>query len=317
MPLTRFPHGVSSFGQTIYGTGIPHLGPLGKLFVVVSTDAKFNYLSAKLGEDKDLKVPQVYLQNATNDGIQGALDNCRSSYGDVVMIEPGYYTVANQITLTKNHITLMARSDSRIATVLFGSSAAGGANSYGDLLKITGGYYRIEGLSLYTYNNAASAILLDDAPSGADAGGFGQIVNCTFPPEGGGVDSELFGIDVKGANNVTIAGCEFVGQKQGGIRFRGGVGNPINPRVYSCKFTGCVSGIELATAVYNGIVQDSWCGTTAYPTGQSITNFILDGGTGEWSMIDCTGSVTAANAVGGAEASTIIGDGAGGYTQLT
>lgn len=316
MGTTHF-SGLSVNGVPVLGGNSHYIGPLSRVFIVCSNATKFAYLQKLYPTDPD-GIPRVYLQNGTNNGINSAIANCRNGYGDTIMIEPGYYLVTTQIVLDKDHVNIIARGDARIQTVLFGGTAAWGAWT-SDLLKITGGYYHIAGLGLYTYSDTNSAILLDDAGAdgGGDDGGFGQIINCTFSPEGGGVDSELFGIDIKGANNVDIIGCEFIGQKQGGIRFRSGVGNPINPRVIDCKFTGCVSGIELASAVFNGIMQDCWVGTSAYPTGMSMTNGILDGGTGEWSIINCTGSVTALNFVGGAEASTIIGDTSGGYTQLT
>lgn len=306
---------ITNLNYDVVGGGPnPYLGPTGKLFVVCSSVAKFNEARTKLPPVKG--VPVVYLQNATNNGVQNAIDNCRDGYGDVIMIEPGYHTVTTQIVLNKSRVTIMARNDGRINTVLYGEAAAGGAWT-SDLLKITSSYFKIIGLGLYTYSTTNSAILLDDAAGGAAYGGFGQILNCTFPPEGGGVDSELFGIDVKGANNVTIDGCYFMGQLQGGIRFRGGVGNPVNPIISNSRFIGCVSAVEVASAVYNGIMDGCYVGTATYPTGLTLTQGILSsGGAGEFAIRNCHGSLSAANFVQGAGITT-IGDTSGGYTQLT
>jgi len=319
MSLTHFPHGISSFGDPIYGGAIPHLGPLGKVFVVVNTAAKFAYLDQRYGTDPDLSVPRVYLQNGTNNGIQNAITNCRNKYGDVILIEPGYYLVTTGITLAKDHITIMARNDARIATVLYG-----GDTSYGDwtsdLLTITGSYYRVEGLGLYTYYNAGSAIVLNDAgdDGGGDDGGFGQIVKCTFPPEGGGVGSEKYGIKIKGANNVTIDQCNFSGQLTAGIRFEGGVGNPINPIISNTIFNGCVAGVEVATSVFGGVMDNCHFTCATYPAAMAMTYGFTGSGGGEFDVRNCTGPF-AANALNNASGISILGTSATGqgYIQLS
>lgn len=306
--------GLSVAGTPISGGVYPYFGAQGKVFFVCSSAAKYAYTHALYPPVKG--VTRVFLQDATHNGIQSAIDACRDGYGDVIMVEPGYFLVTTQIVLNKNRVSIIARKPGRRNTVLFGGSASYGAWT-SDLLKITAGYFNIVGLSFYSYSTTNSAILCDDAGGGGDYGGFGQFIDCTFPPEGGGVGSEKYGVDVKGANNIDFINCEFIGQLSGGIRFRGGVGNPINPLVKECRFIGCVSGIEVASAVYNGVMDDCFVGTATYPAGMSITQGILsNGGGGEWAIRKCHGSLTAANFVQGIGITT-IGDTSGGYTQLT
>ena len=314
--LTNYPNGLSSFGQIVQGGPTQYLGAQGKLFMVCSSAAKYAYTRNLVGSYEN-GVEIVYLQDATHNGIQGAIDACRAGYGDVIQLEPGYYTVATKINWNKSRVTMYARQDGQVNTVLYGSGLTGS-----NVMGVTKGYFKFVGITFHVDSGATGAgttadVLCDDAAGGGDNGGFGQFINCGFSPEGNGVGSSTYGVDIKGANNIDFINCYFVGLKTAGINVRGGVGNPINIRISNCKFIGTVTGVDINGVTYGMVIEDSMFFNATYPASMAMTNGVDTTGVaaGEIIVKRCVGDIATFEA--GAGGISVLDAGAQGYVRIT
>lgn len=255
MSVTKFPNGISSFGQVIDGGAITTAGKKWYVSrnVAGTVDGKSWDTAFKTIAEAIAQVNSDYATAATPSKGRGA----------VIYIGEGWYAEV-PVVLTASDVTIMVVAPgNHDSTVLYGVPVAGTFSGVagGPALRIAGDNNTIYGLGVFTSDPLYAGI--QNGTTGAGGTVYGnKFINCSFVRDV--ADGEEGGILDYGADGTLIEGCFFsTSCKDYGVRSKtNGVINPVNLAVKNCTFIGTPIGVDMlqghnALIAHNGFWDDT------------------------------------------------------------
>jgi hypothetical protein len=208
MTLSRYPHGISSFGIPVIGAG-----------PIVTTGTVY-FVDSATGSNSNsgLDPTQAFATLTT------AITACTTNKGDVIILMPSHAeTISTTVTLSIANVSIIglgngtarpnltqgttgstgmltvSGSNNRIANVYFTGSATG---TNEPLLTISGSYVDVEGCFFAPASKQLYTILLSGTAS-TDI----SIKNCSFVASAAGPDAIIFSSVM--VHRVIVSGCYF------------------------------------------------------------------------------------------------------------
>src|SRR3990172_1096694 len=127
MTITRFPHGISSFGMPVLGTG-GGLTTTGNIYFVHNTNGS---------DGNEGTSPDVPWKT-----VDYAIGNCTADQGDIIVLMPGHAETTTAIAIDVAGISIVGLGNGRNRPTLTATTGAS------DLLDVTVANVRIENIRL-------------------------------------------------------------------------------------------------------------------------------------------------------------------------
>jgi len=178
MPLTHYPHGITSFGVPVT-PGIQSGVGLGDIYWVVAaktgSDLYYSNLLQRISSDKIFS------------SLQAAHDACTTDQGDTIFMAPGIHTVATEIDFTKSNINVIAMDGPNTLLTYSSSMDRGGVTLHNatsgcvNTLHVTGARNKFWGLHVTNSGASSSNYSALKIGGGTTGASYGNYFNrCTF-----------------------------------------------------------------------------------------------------------------------------------------
>jgi len=184
MGLTRYPHGISSFGIPVLGGG--SLTTTGDIYFVQNTNGS----NGNEGNDKDHPF-------AT---LDYAIGKCTASQGDIIILMPGHAETTTAIALDVAGISIVGLGVGRTRPTFTATTAAT------DLIDVTVANCKIENIRLVGAASGCTSLI-----SLVGAADF-QAVGCSF--EHGATPTSAISVGAT-SPRFSFIGCNFLGSANG------------------------------------------------------------------------------------------------------
>ena len=184
MTITRFPHGVSSFGIPLLGSG--SLTTTGNVFFVHYTNGS----DGNEGTSQDVPFKT----------LDYAIGKCTATNGDIIICMPGHAETTTAIAADVIGITIVGLGVGRSRPTLTATTAAS------DLIDVTADNIRIENIRLV--GAASGCTSLVSLVTAADC----ELIGCTF--EHGAAPTVAISVGAT-SPRWNVLGCTFLGTANG------------------------------------------------------------------------------------------------------
>ena len=263
MGLTRFPHGVSSFGMPVFGSG---------LTIEAAKNTEIFFVSKGGSDGSDGKSPDTATLT-----VQAAVDKCSHDKGSYVLVGEGVFS--EQVTITKRAIHLIGMGPSR-TKIAAGTMATKGAYLTYPVIAVqpifksaTMGGVEIANLTV-DGGGGYGGIYLGDGANGDGNASNSEIHDCVID---GSNREGLVGILIEGGSFINIHNNIIASWTRAGVVITGGAirtgyYNVINRNhIISGGTCGvALQGITNSNIISNNIFCDD--STTAFTSCIQVAN---------------------------------------------
>lgn len=223
MGVTRFPHGISSFG-------VPVLGGAGTIPQTTGTYYFVDDSGSNANDGKDTDHPFADLNYA--------ISQCTADVGDVIILMPGHAETASAIAVDVPGITVIGLGHGEAMPTITATDAAGA-----DLIDVTVDSFWMDNVKLVGGASATTALI--DLSGDAD---FFKATNCYFL-SGAAAPVDLITM-AAAADDITFENCKFIGDGSELDTFIMCEGGTERMHIINCLFDSLeASGIDDA-AIY-------------------------------------------------------------------
>jgi len=262
MPLTNFPHGVSSFGVALHGgAGLLGVG-CGNVYYVVAGRTSTNYFYQQLfdngvGEDKIFTT------------LASAYAATTSGRNDVIIVTPGTYTVTASLTWAKNNTHLLGVggpcSRGGMGTgIVFNTTTI----TVASIIEVTGSNCQFYDVQLRNAGDNAACLCALKVSDGVNF----YAEGCHFVGQVGGTQNST-------ANNCALWLYTDSGGKPWGATFKnckiGDAGELVRDDGYVIYFSGGAGGTAKYVTFDNCVIE-GWCETSSKPHVYFAENYCID-----------------------------------------